>query len=86
MIVYIICWQIYQMFITILACKPVRGYWDHSIHAKCTDQLNQIIGAAIQNVVTDIVILCLPLPILWKLKMTMERKLQLTGLFALGGL
>ena len=44
-----------------------------------------IIGG-VQNIVTDLVILCLPLPVLWNLQMAKQRKKQLTGVFALGGL
>ena len=84
--VYAICWQIYQIFITVFVCKPVRGFWDRSVEAKCYDLRPQVIAAAVQNVVTDIIILCLPIPIVWKLQMATERKLQLVGLFALGSL
>ena len=38
------------------------------------------------NVITDAVILGLPLPLLWKLNTTKLQKLQLTGIFLTGGL
>jgi hypothetical protein len=38
------------------------------------------------NVVTDIATLCLPMPLLWRLQISTERKLQLIGMFMVGGL
>ena len=37
-------------------------------------------------IVTDLVILILPLPMIWKLHMSMKQKLSLSGVFLLGGL
>ena len=37
------------------------------------------------NVATDILILVLPIREVWNLQMPLSRKLQITGLFALGG-
>ena len=85
-VAYIIAWQLFQTFDTIFVCKPVSGYWDRNIHAKCRNQLVDIIVGGVQNIVTDVTILGLPLPILWNLHMSKRRKMQLTGLFALGGL
>ncbi|KAG6995586.1 hypothetical protein G7Y79_00044g080570 [Physcia stellaris] len=86
MAAYIVIWQIFQTLDSIFACNPVRGYWDHSLRAKCRDELVEIIIGGVQNIVTDIIILCLPMPILWTLQTSKQRKIQLTGLFALGGL
>lgn len=64
------------------------GAWDPAAraNAKCIKlNLDWVIMASF-NVVTDIVILCLPLPLLWRLQIDMERKLQLIGLFLLGSL
>ena len=41
---------------------------------------------AIFNVITDIVILILPLPILWRLQLSQGRKFQLMGIFLTGSL
>jgi hypothetical protein len=36
--------------------------------------------------VEDIIILCLPLPVFWNLKINMRQKVALTMVFSLGGL
>lgn len=83
---YIIIWQVFQTLDSIFACIPVSGYWDHTIRAKCRNELVDIIIGGVQNIVTDVIILCLPLPILWTLQTSKQNKIQLTGLFTLGGL
>ena len=41
---------------------------------------------ASMNVLTDFLILCLPLPQLWRLHMRRETKLQVMGIFSIGSL
>lgn len=38
------------------------------------------------NVLTDIILLCAPLPTLWGLQMARAMRLQLIGIFCIGGL
>lgn len=38
------------------------------------------------NVATDVITLCLPMPLLWRLKISVERRLQVMSMFLLGGL
>lgn len=38
------------------------------------------------NVATDVTTLCLPMPLLWRLKVSLERRLQVMSIFLLGGL
>ena len=44
-----------------------------------------IVGGSL-NAVTDIGALCLPMPLLWQLHVTREKRIQLMGIFLLGGL
>ncbi len=69
-----------------LQCRPLRGYWDKSIDAKCFDGDKFFIVNQVFNVVMDFVILSLPLPIIWSLKRVWQDKLALSAVFALGGL
>ena len=38
------------------------------------------------NLITDFLVLCLPLPLLWKLQMRRGTKLQVMGIFSVGSL
>lgn len=83
---FIVCYSLILSFCVIFQCKPVRGAWDPMIDAKCFDLDIVILVTSSLNVFTDVFTLCLPLPLLWRLNLPKERKVQLTAIFLLGGL
>lgn len=52
----------------------------------CMSEVTYLLAVAIPNVVTDIVLIIFPLPILWSLKVTMSHRIALSGIFLIGGL
>lgn len=83
---FILCYSLVLSFCIIFQCKPIRGAWDPMIDAKCFNLKIVILLTSSLNVFTDVLTLCLPLPLLWRLKLPKEKKVQLTGIFLLGGL
>ena len=83
---FITCYSLVLLFGIIFQCKPIRGAWDPAIDAKCIDLGLIIVVTSALNVFTDVSTLCLPMPLLWRLNLPKERKIQLTGIFLLGGL
>lgn len=74
------------VFIMAFQCNPVNGFWNLTIKSECVDisKLGIVVGSL--NVLTDFLLLCLPLPQLWKLQMRRGTKLQLTCIFSIGSL
>ena len=70
----------------IFQCRPLNRVWDPTVKAKCIDTSKVWIVMASMNVLTDFLILCLPLPQLWRLQMRRETKLQVMGIFSIGSL
>ena len=82
------------MFATIFDCPPSREAMDfRSRGAKCIS-FNQpkgvpkmrkiaIIGGAL-NVFTDVIILILPVPVVWKLQLPRRQRVAVLGIFATG--
>lgn len=68
-------------------CKPVHAFWDPSAevrNAKCLpDAPVWFTNAALQTI-TDLVILVLPLPLLWKLQLPKRQKWAIIVVFSLG--
>lgn len=66
-------------------CMPVSAYWlgDQS---KCLDQQAIIIGDSVASVISDLIILILPLPLTWSLQMETKKKIRVMGILAAGGL
>lgn len=79
-------WMIGVIFAQIFTCTPVEGAWNPAVVQHCIDQTKFYYGNAIANLLTDVIILCLPLPLIWRLQMTTHRKYALSGVFLLGSL
>lgn len=69
-----------------LNCIPVAKFWDDTIDGKCIDMEALWFSNAIVHIVTDIIILSMPMPTLNSLQLPRKQKLALMGVFALGGL
>lgn len=59
-------------------CVPFRYQWNKLIPGHCIDQNALFTWISIPNLVTDVAILSLPLPVLYQLKCTRGQKLGVT--------
>lgn len=82
----ITAYTIVQIVCVVLHCIPFRALWDPQVPARCINLDDVFILCASLNIGTDVAILCLPMPELWKLKVSTRQKVQLTSMFLLGGL
>ena len=84
---FVLCYTVVQGLTTFLQCIPISGAWDPAVYvkARCVALDVAFIVNASLNVLTDVTTLCLPLPFIWRLQIKKERKLQLIGIFLLGG-
>lgn len=80
------CWYIAAIICTILQCNPVAGVWDVALNAVCFDKQHLYWGAGISNMFLDIIILCLPMPVIWSLQLSKQKKAGLTLIFLTGAL
>ncbi|KAI0839478.1 hypothetical protein F5Y06DRAFT_23125 [Hypoxylon sp. FL0890] len=79
-------WMFTTVFAIIFQCTPIEFNWDTTIPGgHCIDIGALALVTSILNVLTDVAILVLPLPLVWKLKVTPRRRLGLIILFGLGG-
>ena len=84
-IVFVYSWII--VLTAIFQCRPIQAAWDITItDAKCIKFNVEVVIFAVFNVITDVAILILPIPVLWKLQIPMSKKIQLMGVFLTGGL
>ena len=80
----IIGWCIAINFLTIFACVPIHKAWDPAIPGHCLDSSRTFLGSAILNILIDVVLLVLPIPMLWKLSMETSSRLALIVVFCSG--
>ncbi|KAF5855134.1 hypothetical protein ETB97_009845 [Aspergillus alliaceus] len=71
---------------TTFVCRPFSANWNGSIPGNCGEKKILYIWASFPNIVTDVILLLLPMPVLWSLKVTPRLKLGLTITFAIGSL
>ena len=83
---FIFAYSVAFGFVVLFPCRPVSGAWNPFIKAKCYDTNVLILVPAILTVITDLIVLVLPIPLVWKLRLPMWRKVQTTSIFFLGGL
>ncbi|RAH58923.1 hypothetical protein BO85DRAFT_511357 [Aspergillus piperis CBS 112811] len=59
---------------TLRLCRPIAFNWDTTLNGSCGNEATAELAAAAFNMVLDIVIVLLPLPVTWKLQMTTQKK------------
>lgn len=70
---------------TCLICRPITYRWDLSLHSgSYGSQQSLDLFVAIFNLLLDITVVALPMPILWGLQMAVSKKILLSGMFGLG--
>ncbi|OHE92925.1 integral membrane protein [Colletotrichum orchidophilum] len=83
-LVFIIAFGISQVISLCLACIPLKSLWDHTVPGRCIRLLDWwMIGSSI-NLVTDIVIYVMPLPLLRTIPLPTRQKIVLMITFGLG--
>lgn len=66
-------------------CFPIQAYWDLALAAThCGDQILMYTLFISSNIVTDVLIMLLPMYTIWHLQMKVAEKFALTCSFALG--
>ncbi|KAF1948665.1 hypothetical protein CC80DRAFT_458826 [Byssothecium circinans] len=84
---FVIAYSIPQIFGDIFQCVPIKAKWDPvaAMTAHCIDYVKLIITCGIINIITDFMMLALPVPVLWSLHVSSHRKLVLSVMFLIGG-
>src|SRR3569833_710000 len=82
--VFVGSWAISQLLIAIFTCHPVDGNKDQTKKAVCVAQHPFWEINAAGNIITDVVILTLPIPMLGRLNLPKRQRHILMGIFSLG--
>ncbi|KAI9846547.1 MAG: hypothetical protein M1838_001243 [Thelocarpon superellum] len=69
----------------IFACTPISYYYDPKVEGHCINLETFDFVEGILTIVTDVYILVLPLPMVWKLRVYRKQKWALSIIFVLGG-
>ncbi|OQE29505.1 hypothetical protein PENSTE_c002G02241 [Penicillium steckii] len=80
----VIAYFISCTIVSIISCSPVAKFWDPSLPGYCIDEVAFFRWNGFANMALDILVLCLPYPMAWRLQTSVRQKIILTGIFLLG--
>ena len=83
--VLVIAWALSVILCGFLLCTPFAFNWDQTIPGgSCGKQVLSYILTGALNIITDVMVLSLPIPMVWKLQTPRANKIALTVIFGLG--
>jgi hypothetical protein len=87
MLAVVAAYGIGSFFDSLFACQPIQYFWDKTISGgSCLDrQVTWMTNAAL-DIITDVVIIILPMPAISVLNLPRKQKIFITIIFATGGL
>ncbi|EFW21820.1 conserved hypothetical protein [Coccidioides posadasii str. Silveira] len=85
MIVFTIISGIAFLGPTIWQCRPIASYWDRSIKHVCISNHATWLSYALINIITDFMILLLPVQQVLRLQLKLRDKISIIMIFMLGG-
>jgi hypothetical protein len=84
---FVVCWFTAVTLTVTFQCTPVSFAWDKNVpDGRCIDFKSFIFSTAVINVLTDVVIVFMPVPVIWKLQMPSTKKIGICGIFLLGSI
>ncbi|KAI0119340.1 hypothetical protein F4814DRAFT_236275 [Daldinia grandis] len=82
---FVAAWFISSAVVSIAQCTPIEFAWDTSIPGGfCINYGLLVLIAGVINVITDFVILALPIPMIMRLQVSKQKRTQLVFIFATG--
>ncbi len=78
-------WWLAVILVTIFQCHPISKAINPAVEGYCISQTEFFLGNAIPNIVTDLLILSLPLHDIMKLHLPRSQRISIAGIFLLGG-
>jgi hypothetical protein len=65
-----------MLLTTFLLCLPIEANWDPTVPgARCGTLQQSAIATGVLNVAIDVTVICLPLPVLWVLRLLLRKSL-----------
>lgn len=66
-------------------CRPIQQYWAVPTHStQCSAATNHLITNAVLNISSDLMIISIPIPLLFKVRLPRKNKAVLCGMFLIG--
>ncbi|KAL7894809.1 hypothetical protein HDV63DRAFT_138897 [Trichoderma sp. SZMC 28014] len=78
-------WSLANILMFLLLCHPFAAIYNPALPGgKCGNQIGAFIAVGVYNIISDFVVLTLPLRTIWTLNTKNQMKLSLSGIFLIG--
>ncbi|KAF9741478.1 integral membrane protein [Paraphaeosphaeria minitans] len=81
----VVIYALWTVLSSIFGCKPIQAFWTLKHPFTCLDQSTVWFFNGAMNILTDLSIIVLPMPVIRKLNLPPRQKQALIGIFAIGG-
>lgn len=80
-------WSVVFVLVSIFSCRPVHALWDWELQpvSYCINSPGFYGTMAVVTILTDVLILCMPVRQVWKLQLSQRSRIALTFIFLIGG-
>ncbi|KAL4744476.1 hypothetical protein BDW72DRAFT_188412 [Aspergillus terricola var. indicus] len=85
-LVLMLIYYIPAVIIKIRICMPISKFWNQEQPGSCLDKNAIIMADAVVSVVSDLIVLIMPLPLTMRLQMSRKKKMRVIGILGAGGL
>lgn len=82
--IFVMTWSVANVLQVFVICRPFASSYDLTVPGKCGNRISSFIAIGAFNIITDVLILTLPLTTIWALKMKTSAKLGITIVFLMG--
>lgn len=83
-ILFLLIYLVTTTIVSILQCRPIQMAWEKKEPGTCIDLLSFFVFNGAVAVLTDLIVLGLPLPLVWGLQLPLTQKLSLIPVFGIG--
>jgi hypothetical protein len=78
------CYGIAFLVLFMTQCRPIYQQWNPQPGGTCRNLVVQELTSVSLNMIIDIIIVILPLPVLWSLQLAVRSKLAVSVMFSIG--
>ncbi|KAI1205838.1 uncharacterized protein F4807DRAFT_464299 [Annulohypoxylon truncatum] len=84
--IFVFMWLVAMEVVLGFGCQPVQGWWDASVAAtaSCVNKVAFTYSTNVTNLITDLWIFAMPIPIIFNLQASLNKRLALCFLFSIG--
>lgn len=77
-------WGLSFLVVFLTRCRPLSQMWDPVLGGTCRKLQVEQFACGTTNLIIDIFIVILPMPVLWRLKMPIRQKFIVSIMFSIG--